>query len=176
MKIKIITGILVLAVIALISGATLLAVAAPGSQEDPYITLGYLMNNFKPQVIVDVNNAAQELTRAVDTRISELEARIQANQGGATAITGGTEVFSVVTLTNGQYLTCSAGAEVMLRVGTATGHGTAPALVNYTSGDTLAAGTELTVNNMYLVTIDGNGVRATADSVRLLVRGSYTVS
>ena len=176
MKTKVITGILVLAAIALISGATLLAVAAPGSQNDPYITLGYLMNNFKPQIIADVGTTAQELTRTVDTRIAELETRLQANQGGAATISGKSEVFSVVTLSNGQTLTCSAGAEIMLRVGTATGYGTAPALVNYTSGDTLAAGTALTANNMYLVTIDGNGVRATADSVKVLVRGNYSVS
>ena len=175
-KIKIITGILVLAAIALISGATLLAVAAPGSQDDPFVTLDYLMNSFKPQIMADVNSAAQELSRAADSRIAEFETRLQANQGGMGTTAGGTDVFSVVTLSSSQSLVCSAGAEIMLRVGTATGFGTAPALVNYTSGDTLADGASLTVNNMYLVTIDGNGVRATADQVRILVRGNYTVS
>ena len=175
MKIKIITGILVLSVIALISGATILAVAAPGSQEDPFITLEYLMNNFKPQVMADVNNSAQELSLSFDAKIAELEARLEAKQGSA-ATSGSSDVFSVVTLSRGQSLTCSVGAEIMLRVGTATGSGTEPALVNYTSGATLAAGTALTANNMYLVTIEGNGVKATADSVRVLVRGNYSVA
>jgi hypothetical protein len=64
----------------------------------------------------------------------------------------------------------------MLRIGTANGFGSAPALVNYTDGATLAAGTALTTNHMYLVTIEGNGVRATADTVRVLVRGSYKIT
>ena len=176
MKIKIITGIVVLAAIALISGATMLAMASPASQEDPLITLDYLVNVFKPQILAEVKKTEQEMSDKLDTRITDLEARLQANQDETNQdpLTAA-DVFSVVTLTRGQSLTCSVGAEIMLRVGSATGLGSAPALVNYTNGDTLAAGSALVINNMYLVTIEGNGVRATADSVRLLVRGSYKV-
>ena len=176
MKIKIITGILVLAVIALISGATILAMATPGTQEDPFITLDYLMNSFRPQIMSEVSDTEQEMSRAIDEKIADLEAALQASQSAAPETQGGADRFSVVTLTRGQSLTCSAGTEVMLRIGTATCFGSAPALVNYTSGETLSAGTALTANNMYLVTIEGNGVSATADSVRVLVRGSYKVS
>ena len=176
MKIKIITGIFVLASIALVSGATILALATPGTQEDPFITLNYLNNSFKPQIMDEVRSTERELTRTFDAKIAELEAKLQTSQGGSSQTSSSADRFSVVTLSRGQSLTCSVGAEIMLRIGSATGFGTAPALVNYTSGATLAAGTELTVNHMYLVTIEGNGVRATADTVRVLVRGSYRVS
>ena len=176
MKIKIITGILVLAAIALVSGATMLAMAAPGTQEDPFITLEYLNNNFKSQIMTEVRNTEQELSRSFDAKIAEVEAQFKANQSGATQTQRSADKFSVVTLSRGQSLTCSVGAEVMLRIGTANGFGSAPALVNYTSGATLAAGTALTENHMYLVTIEGNGVRATADTVRVLVRGTYKIS
>jgi hypothetical protein len=176
MKMKLVTGIVVLAAIALISGATILAMAAPGTQEDPFITLSYLTNQFKPQIMNEVKSAEQRLLSTFDDKITQLEARIQANQGGTAAAPTSAETFVVVTLNRGQSLTCSVGTEIMLRIGSANGFGADPALVNSTSGSTLSAGAALTENNMYLITIEGNGVRATADMVRLLVRGSYKIS
>ena len=175
MKIKIVTGILVLAVIALVSGATILAMAEPGTQENPFITLNYLNNNFRPQIMAEVRNMEDELKRVFNERITELEAQIDAGQGSQATSPGSADKFSVVTLSRGQSLTCSVGTEIMLRVGTATGQGSAPVLVNYTTGETLAAGAELSTNHMYLVTIEGNGIRATADTVRVLVRGEYSI-
>ena len=176
MKMKIITGILVVAMIALVSGATVMVMASPGTQQDPFVTLNYLDNIFKPQIMAEVRNVEEELKRAFEERIAELEAQLQAGQGGTATSPGSAERFTVVTLSNGQSLTCSVGTEIMLRVGSATGVGSDPALVDYTTGGTLTAGTALTTNHMYLVTIEGNGVRATADTVRLLVRGAYSVS
>ena len=174
MKNKIITGILVLAAVTLISGATLLASAAPGTQDDPFVTLDYLVNKFKPEILSEVKSSEQALSRTIDGKIADLEERLRVGQG-ATATPGSADEFSVVTLSKGQSLVCSVGAEVMLRIGTATGFGSAPSLVNYTSGSALSDGEALTVNNMYLVTIEGNGVKATAETVRVLVRGSYKV-
>ena len=177
MKKKIIVGIVVLAAVALISGASILAIATPGSQTDPFITLSYLTDVFKPKVMDDVKTTEQEMTQRFNTRITALESQLQANPGGSgSTVTDAADTFQVVTLRRGQSLTCSVGAEIMLRIGTAEGFGTAPALVNYTTGNTLSSGTALTANNMYLVTIEGNGIKATADSVRVLVRGSYKTS
>ena len=175
MKIKIITGILVVAAIALVSGATLLAMASPGTQENPLITLNYLNNNFKPLIMTEVSKTEEDLMRAFDAKIAELEEKLKTEQGDVVQTQNSAEKFSLVTLSAGQSLSCSVGAEIMLRVGTATGSGTAPALVNYTDGATLSAGTALTANNMYLVTIEGNGLKATADTVRVLVRGTYKI-
>ena len=150
--------------------------ASPGTQEDPFITLNYLNNNFRPQIMDEVRGIEQELSSAIDAKIAELEARLQSGQGTSSQTPGSADRFSVVTLSRGQTLTCSVGAEIMLRIGSATGVGSAPALVNYTDGEALSAGTALTANHMYLVTIEGNGVRATADTVRVLVRGSYRIS
>ena len=176
MRTKIITGIIVLAVIALISGATILAFATPGTQEDPFVTLSYLNNRFKEQIMLEVSNTEKELKQALEAKVSELEARLEAGDSSPSMPAGGAEQFSVVTLSRGQSLTCSIGVEIMLRTGTATGFGSAPALVNYSSGETIADGASLTTNHMYLVTIEGNGIRATADTVRVLVRGNYSVS
>ena len=177
MKRKIAVGLVVVAAVMLVFGSGILAFATPGAQEDPLITLSYLNDVFKAQVMNDVISTEKEMTQKFDSRITTLESQLQANQGGAsTTSPNSAAVFSVVTLRNGQSLTCSVGVEIMLRVGTASGFGTAPALVNYTDGSTLSSGTALTTNNMYLVTIEGNGIKATAETVRVLVRGNYKVT
>jgi len=176
LKRKFAISLVVVAAILLISGTSILATASPGTTQDPVVTLSYLTNIFRPAVMNDVRNAEQEMIRQFDTRIAELESRIQASGAGQAAV-GPADRFHVVTLNRNQTLSASVGTEIMLRVGTANAYGaSAPALVNYTTGATLAAGSALTTNHMYLVTIEGNGVRATADTVRVLVRGVYTIS
>jgi hypothetical protein len=178
MKNKILVGIAVLAAITLISGATMLATTnRHGTQEDPFVTLGYLRTIFRPQVMEDVTAAEQRMTDDFSRRITELEGRIQANQGGVAPVSPDpADTFSVVTLSRNQTITASVGTEIMLRIGSATGRGTYPALVNYTSGSSIAADITLIVNNMYLVTIEGNGITATDETVRVLVRGDFTVN
>ena len=175
MKNKIIICILVLAAVAMILGVGALAFAAPGTQSDPFVTLSYLTGVFKPMLMAEVETAGQELSQDIDARIAALEAQQQLDQGSATAAPNAADRFAVVTLSRGQLLTCSVGTEIMLRIGSATANGSAPALVDYTDGDTLAAGAALATNHMYLVTIEGNGVRASADTVRVLVRGTYRI-
>jgi len=176
MKSKIAIGIAVLAAIAFVCGASMLALASVGTQDDPLITLSYLTDVFKAQVMGDVKNTEQELAQKFSSQISALESQLQDSPGTSAPAPNSAAVFSVVTLNNGQSLTCSVGTEIMLRVGTANGFGTAPALVNYTDGATLSSGAALTANRMYLVTIEGNGIRATADTVRVLARGNYKIT
>jgi len=172
---KLAVSLAVLAAIILISGMSILAFASPGTQEDPFITLGYLNNIFRPQVMNDVRTTEQQMIQRFENRINELERQLQAGGTGQTAA-GTADRFHVVTLSRGQTLSASVGTEIMLRIGTATAVGSAPALVNYTTGNALSADAALTTNHMHLVTIEGNGVRATADTVRILVRGMYTIS
>lgn len=177
MKNKIIIGIVVCTMIVFVSGVSIIAFASPGTATDPLITLSYLTNIFRPQILEEVDKAGQELSTGFDARISTLETQLDGNQSGAnTDDLGPADVFTVVTLRRGQSLTCSVGVEMMLRIGSATAFGSSPALVNTTSGSTLSSGNALAVNNMYLVTIQGNGVTSTVDTTRILVRGSYTVS
>lgn len=176
MKRKIIIGIIVLAAITLISGVSIIAFAAPGSQSDPFISLSFLTDIFKPEIMAEISKTEQKLTQDFNSKAAELESEFQSGNGNSSVSPSASDVFSVVTLNKGQSLTCSVGTEIMLRIGTATGSGSAPALVNYTSGTTLSSGSALTTNHMYLVTIEGNGVKATADTVRVLIRGSYKIT
>ena len=67
--------------------------------------------------------------------------------------------------------------EVMLRVGSAVCVSpSAPGLINETTGAVLNNGGTLVTNNLYMMTIEGRGVQATAATTKVLVRGTYTIA
>ena len=83
----------------------------------------------------------------------------------------------MVTLSNGQTLTGQIGCEVMLRVGSAVCvSSSAPGLIDETAASTLNNGGGLVQNHLYMMTIENRGVKATAATTKLLVRGSYTIA
>ncbi len=138
--------------------------AEAGSPQDPLVTLSYLNDTFLNTV----------LTR-VDEKIALRNSQLP--QGGGGSFTGSSASFTVVTLSEGQTLTGGIGCEVMLRVGSAVCVSpSSPGLIDETSGGTLNSGSGLSQNHLYMMTIDNRGVRATAATTKLLVRGSYTVS
>jgi hypothetical protein len=64
----------------------------------------------------------------------------------------------------------------MLRVGSASCVApSSPGLIDETDGTTLESGKGLVKNHLYMMTIDERGVKATAETVKLLVRGSYSI-
>lgn len=155
-KKKAIIAVSVLLAVLLVAGITAVAVTSYGTQDDPLVTLSYLNSTAKSEIMAEVDKAINEAK-------SEL---------------GGSSEFVVVTLSNGQTLTCSAGTEIMLRIGSAKSAGAnSPTLVDSTTGEAVAdTGKNLVKNHMYLVTIKDNGIIATAATTKVLVRGSYTVS
>ena len=170
-------GAAALAALCLTAGAAM--AAGSGSQSDPLVTLSYLTQTATPAVLeqVDAKVTAyqQQLVDKLDlvvsgyaTKMEELAVEQSGEENAA--------VYSVMTLKKGQKLSMEIGCEVMLRVGTAqcvssSDHG----LINITNGASLNNGQELTMNNLYMATIDGRGVQATADTVKVLVRGSFTI-
>ena len=143
--------------------ATVMASGA-GSSDDPLVTLSYLNSKFLPELLGKVDEK-------IAARDKQLTDRL-AGQGQP----GNGESFTVVTLSNGQTLYGSVGCEVMLRVGSAVCvASTTPGLIDTTSGGTLDNGTALVKNHLYMMTISERGVRATAGTTKLLVRGGYTV-
>lgn len=156
---------MVLAVVAVIAALSVTAFAVePGSKKDPLVTLSYLEDIF-----------LDEIMDKVDERIEKRNKEI-AEEVSGTAPSGSVDAFAVVTLTNGQVLTGDIGCEVMLRVGTAQCTSpSAPGLIDETNASTLNSGGSLQQNHMYMMTIEGRGVKATSDTVKVLVRGSYTI-
>lgn len=150
--------VLLLALSALLMTTCSLAAEA-GSAEDPLVTLSYLNDTFFSQIM-----------QRVDEKIAQ---RTGVSGGGSSSSAS----FAVVTLSDGQTLTGDIGCEVMLRVGSAVCVSPSdPGLIDETAGTTLANGAALVQNHLYMMTIEGRGVRASAGTVKVLARGSYTVA
>ena len=158
----------VLLVLSLALNCTVSLAAEAGSSQDPLVTLSYLNDTFLGQIM-----------EKVDAKIAQRNSQIVQELGGQTSIGGTTtaSTFTVVTLSSGQILTGDIGCEVMLRVGTATCVApSAPGLIDESAGSTLSNGGSLVQNHLYMMTVEGRGVKATAATTKLLVRGSYTIA
>ena len=144
----------------LMTGVSLAAEA--GSSQDPLVTLSYLNDTFFNSIM-----------QRVDQKIAQQTG--QAVPGGTASSSAAS--FAVVTLNEGQTLTGGVGCEVMLRVGSAVCVAPSdPGLIDETTAATLANGGALVQNHLYMMTIDGRGVRATGGVTKVLARGSYTVA
>ena len=66
---------------------------------------------------------------------------------------------------------------MLLRVGTVkVNANTNPALIDVSTGGTINGGASLTKNHLYMATIPDRTLTPTADTVKLLVRGGYSVT
>jgi len=158
-----------LLIVVMILGAmnmTVSVAAEPGSDQDPLVTLSYLNETF-------LNTILEKVDQKIAARNTEIVKQLGDQTSGAEAA----NTFSVVTLTQGQILTGDIGCEVMLRVGTAACVSpSAPGLIDETSAGTLNNGGALEKNHLYMMTIEGRGVQATAATTKLLVRGTYVIA
>ena len=154
--------------ISCVLSTTVSLAAEAGSTGDPLVTLSYLNETFLGNIL-----------SAVDQKIAARNSQIVQQLGGSVS-TGGTSTastFTVVTLSNGQTLTGQIGCEVMLRVGSAVCvSSSAPGLIDETAASTLNNGGGLVQNHLSMMTIENRGVKATAATTKLLVRGSYTIA
>ncbi len=84
--------------------------------------------------------------------------------------------FKVVSLSKGQTLDCKAGAELILRMGTADIVATAKGgLADVTAGTDLSNGMHMPSNHHLIVPVgDGRGVMATSDCL-VMVKGEYEI-
>ncbi len=152
-----------LALSALLNVTVTMAAGTAGSSQDPLVTLSYLNDTFLNSVL-----------QRVDQKIAARNSQLLGGQGGEGSAASN---FTVVTLSSGQTLNGGLGCEVMLRVGTAVCVApSAPGLIDETAAVTLNNGGALVQNHLYMMTIEGRGVRATAATTKLLVRGGYTIA
>lgn len=174
----------VLLLLSVLLNMTFSAAADAGSSGDPLVTLSYLNNTYLSAVLSKVDGkitdrntqVAQQLSAQIDQTKQELAAEYGAGSSSGAGATAAS-VFSVVTLSKGQTLSGGIGCEVLLRVGTAVCVASStPGLVDETTAATINSGAALVKNHLYMMTIENRGVKATANSVKLMVRGTYSVT
>lgn len=154
----------------LVMGAAL----AAGDQDDPLVTLSYLNQTAIPQIVEQVEDRTaqrqEELEESFRTQLSQYQ---QGGQGGGSASAG----YTLVTLAQGQGMRLEVGCEVLLRVGSASVQAdSSPALIDLSTGGTVNSGASLEKNHLYMSTIEGRTLSADAATVKVLVRGGYTVA
>ena len=171
-KQKLYIGLAVILGVLFISGVTAIAVSSFGTQSNPLATKSYIDNiaskNIMSSLEETVNKKAAELSDKFTKQVNSFS-------GGGTVSSPAS--FEVITMKKSQVIRCAVGTEILLRSGSATCYGgSAPRLVNVTDGTALeTAGSALTLNNMYMVSIYNNGLRAQADNTVIMVSGEYTI-
>ena len=157
---------------------TVAALATAGGQTDPLVTLSYLNQTAIPQIVKQVEDKTairqRELERLFTDQINQY--RQQGGQGGGTS-SGGSASFTLVAMQSGQTMYLGVGCEVLPRIGNVTVHAnTAPALIDLSTGGTVNSGAALAKNHLYMATIADRTLTASGGEVKLLVRGSCSVS
>ena len=167
-------GALALTAVCLGTGA---ALAATGGQSDPLITLSYLNDTALPSVVTQVEEKAaarqSELSKSFTDQITQYRSDMEAITGTGS----GSAAYTLVTLSAGQTMSLEVGCEVLLRIGSVTVTAPdSPALVDMSTGGTLSSGSALQTNHLYMATIADRTLTPTTGTVKLLVRGSYSVA
>lgn len=149
--------------------------AANGDKNDPLVTLSYLNDTVIPKIVSQVEKKMAARQTELDQSLQAQIARYQQSTAGTG---GGTSAsYALITLSQGQTLSLDVGCELLLRVGTAkVNANTDPALIDLSTGGTLGPGGSLTKNHLYMATIPDRTLSATAGTVKLLVRGGYSVT
>ena len=178
LKKKLLITLIIVVGVMLVSGVSIYAATSYGTSSDPLVTLSYI-NDVKKSITDEtkayVDQTSQELSDSFNDSLTgfsqEIDRKLAEGSVHSTA-----DVFSVVTLSSGQTVTCDVGTEIMLRVGSANASGNdSPVLVDTTTASNVSDGEALVKNHMYMVTIKDNGITA-ADTVKILIRGEYTIN
>lgn len=171
-------GAVALTAVCLTAGVAL--ASGVGTESDPLITLSYLNTTATPAILEQVDGKvdaygqqlADTLNQAIQAYSEQMDQAVTKQEGQQHNAS-----YAVVTLKKDQVLNMDIGCEVMLRIGTAVCvTPSSPGLINTTEGTTLNNEKALVTNHLYMATITGRAVRATADTTKVLVRGGYTIT
>ena len=125
--------------------------AAPGTDDDPLVSLSYI----------------------TDTVIPELKAYVdqKAGSGGSAS-----DTFNVVDVKKGQTIKTGKGCELILRMGSATVIASkSGGLSDVTAGYDLSDGTNMPANHLLISPLeDGRGVKVTKNG-KIMIKGKYTI-
>lgn len=141
--------VLLLAVAILAGGLGAYAAGTAGTQGDPLISMSYLDDVLAPSI-------RSAYTSRIESEARELEESVQNSLADAAG------AFEAVSLAEGEGMPCPAGTQLLFRSGTAAA---TAALTDLTTGETLAAGSALAANHLYLATDDCELIASTASAL-----------
>ena len=163
------------ALLALVMTAVIAAAAAYDSSVDPIVTLSYLSNQFKNEILSEVDKRIENIVGSLEQyRI----AKDNEPEPVVTEIPLPSASFEVVELGLGDELYAESPCEIMLRAGSVMciAPDASQGLADTTGGYDIYNGDYLTKNHMCLIPrADGRGISAKSESVFIMVRGEYSI-
>ncbi len=160
-----------------VGGGVIASAVSYDSSVDPIVTLSYLSNQFKNQILAEVDKRIEAITGALEAYRIDRETAEQ-QEPATVEVPAASAVFEVVELGYGDILYASSACEIMLRAGTAVclAPDANQGLADTTGGYEIYNGDYLTKNHMCLIPrADGRGIIAQSDSVFIMVRGDYYI-
>lgn len=150
------TALILALAIALSTLIGISAIASPGTDSDPLISLSYINDVLIPQI-----------EEVIDKKFEQLSAKSNADAGLS---------FEIVNMKAGQKLIGNSGCEIILRQGVATIIATQKGgIADATAGVDLANGVGMPSNHLLIIPLDdGRGVNMQTDGI-LMVKGTYKV-
>lgn len=165
--------LLKLVIIALIiaAGVYVVAYATAGDSSDPLISLSYIENIFKPQVMDKVESlvdtAKDDLQGSIDSTLSQFKSSLgNSTVANAMSTLTGNGYESVI-LEDGCSIHLGAGCEVLA----VSGQGTISGSITDTTAGSALDGGSISENHLYLCT-EAADILASGQ-VQLLVKGDY---
>lgn len=160
-----------------VGGGVIASAVSYDSSVDPIVTLSYLSNQFKNQILAEVDKRIEAITGSLEAyRIDHENAGYEEPE--TAQVPAASAVFEVVELGYGDILYASSACEIMLRAGSAVclAPDANQGLADTTGGYEIYNGDYLTKNHMCLIPrADGRGIIAQSDSVFIMVRGDYYI-
>jgi len=148
--------------------------ANPGSSDDPLISLSY----FEDKIEILQTSLLEQLTSTFSTKFEELGKDVdkKIKDISENGISSPTE-FQLITLGEGELITCEAGTEIIVRSGKSsviTSETSSGGISDITAGKDLANGEEIINNHLLIVPkSDGRGIKATVTGA-VMIKGAYT--
>ena len=161
-------------ILAVVIGLAVVVLAAYDSSEDPLVSLSYLSEIFKREILGIVDTKID----ALRTELSDAQPSQPAETEQQPAVPSTAAGYEVVELTEGDEIYAISPCDIMLRAGTAVciAPDANQGISDYTDGVELYNGYAFTKNHMCLIPRgDGRGLRATSISVFIEIRGEYTI-
>ena len=147
--------IIALTTAAVLATTAIYAIAAPGTDDDPLVSLSYITDTLIP-----------EIHAYVDAKVSK--------GGNSSATEAGN--FKVVDVKKGQMIKCGDGCEMILRMGTGTIVASDKGgISDVTTGTDLGQDEAMPANHMLIAPLgDGRGIKMTTDG-KVMIKGTYTL-
>ena len=175
MRNRLIAAVLLAALLVTGLGA---ALAAPGSAEDPFVTLSYLTETFYPEMeqamLEQIQNSTAHIEKAALDRLAELSSNYLAQIPVEDKLYS--DKFLYLTLSRDEALTLSAGSSLQFQAGRVALTFSSGCLIDATDGTTVSANGKLTAGHHYIAAENTTcTVTAVSDAVYLSVCGYYTL-